>query len=112
MLNSDPGISYTDFLSKFKNVFTKGSGAKTAALRLLNFKQGKRSMSDYAIDFWILAEGTGWGQEALRSVLLNNIREDLKDELIMHDLPTSFNELMSLCIKVDERLLARRSQRN
>lgn len=74
--------------------------------------QGKRSMSDYAIDFWILAEGTGWGQEALRSVLLNNIHEDLKDELIMHDLPTSFNELMSLRIKVDERLLARRSQRN
>lgn len=69
-------------------------------------------MSDYAIDFWILDEETGWGQEALRSVLLNNTWEELKDELIMRDLPTSVNELMSLCIKVDEQLRAHRMQRH
>lgn len=69
-------------------------------------------MSDYAIDFWILAEETGWGQETLRSKLFNNIREELKDELIMRDLPTFVNELMSLCIKVDERLWARQTQRH
>lgn len=112
VLNSDPVITYADFLSKFKNVFNPGTGAEAAALRLLNFKQGRRSMSEYAIDFWILAEEAGWNQEALRSTLLNNIREELRDELIMRDLPASFNELMSLCIKVDERLRARRSQRN
>lgn len=49
---------------------------------------------------------------ALRSALLNNICEELKDELVMHDLPAFFNDLMSLCIKVKERLQARRSQRN
>lgn len=112
VLNSDPVITYADFLSKFKNVFNPGTGAEAAALRLLNFKQGRRSMSEYAIDFWILAEEAGWNQEALRSTLLNNIREELRDELIMRDLPASFNELMSLCIKVDERLRARRQTRN
>lgn len=49
---------------------------------------------------------------ALRSALLNNICEELKDELVMHDLPAFFNDLMSLCIKVKERLQACRSQRN
>ncbi|XP_039463522.1 uncharacterized protein LOC120436733 [Oreochromis aureus] len=112
VLSSDPGISYADFLSKFHTVFNKGSGAEAAALRLLNFKQGKRSMSDYSIDFWILAEETGWGQEALRSALLNNVREEVKDELIMRDLPDSLTELMALCIKVDDRLRARRLPRH
>ncbi|XP_065327691.1 ankyrin repeat and SOCS box protein 3-like [Pelmatolapia mariae] len=37
-----------------------GSGAEEAAHRLLNLKQGKRSMADYSIDFQILAEETGW----------------------------------------------------
>lgn len=55
-------------------------------------------MSENAIDFWILAEEAGLGHEALRSALLKNIREELKNELIMRDLPTSLNELMSLCI--------------
>uniref|UniRef100_A0A3P9C5M7 ribonuclease H n=1 Tax=Maylandia zebra TaxID=106582 RepID=A0A3P9C5M7_9CICH len=112
VLNSNPEISFERFVINFKTVFNQGSGVEAAALRLLNFKQGKRSMADYSIDFWILAEETGWGPDALRSTLLNNIREDLKDELIMRDLPTAFDELMSLCIKVDERLRARRQARN
>lgn len=71
VLNSDPVITYADFLSKFKSVFNPGTGDEAAALRLLNFKQGRRSMS--AIDFWILAEEAGWNQEALRNALLNII---------------------------------------
>lgn len=65
-------MAYLEFLSKFRSVFNKGSGAATAAHWLLNLKQGKRSMADYSVNFWILAE-TGWGQEALKSTLLNNI---------------------------------------
>lgn len=112
ILNSDPGISFEDFVAIFKTVFNRGSGAEAAPLRLLTFKQGKQSMADYSTDFWILAEETVLGPDALRSTLLNNIREDLKDELIMRDLPTAFDELMSLCIKVDEWLRARRQTRN
>lgn len=104
VLNSDPGIPLEDFLAKFKTVFNRGSGAEAAALRLLNFKQGKWSMAEYSIDFCRL--------DVLRCALLNNIHEDLKDELIMWGLPTSFDVLMSLCIKVDERLRARRQMRN
>lgn len=76
-------ITYVNFLSKFKMVLNKGSSTEAAALRLLNFKQGKWSMSDYSIDFWILAEETGWGPEAFGSALL--FPEELNDELIMRD---------------------------
>lgn len=93
-------ITYVNFLSKFKMVLNKGSSIEAPALRLLNFKQAKRSMSDYSIDFWILAEVTCWGPEAFRSAL------ELNDELIVRDVPASFDELMSLCIKVDGQLHA------
>lgn len=73
MLLTNLEISYSDFLAKFKNVFDKGSIATTASHQLLNLKQGKRSVSDFSIHFWILVEETGQGQEAIKSTLLNNV---------------------------------------
>lgn len=109
VLKSNPDISYADFLLKFRSVFDKGSSAAAASHRLLNLKQGKRSMADYSIDFGILAEETGWGQEALKSALLNNVCEALKNELMLRELPSSLDALMTLCIRVDEHLRAHRS---
>lgn len=39
-------------------------------------------MTDYSINFWILAVETGWAS-GWRGALLNNINDELKDELIM-----------------------------
>lgn len=72
VLRTHASISYQDFLAKFKCVFERGTGADAAAHRLLNLKQGRRSMAEYSIEFWTLAEETGWGQPALISTLLNS----------------------------------------
>lgn len=69
-------------------------------------------MADYSIKFWTLAEETGWGQQALISTLLNNISDELKDELVMRDLPASLDSVISLFVKVDECLWVRRGTRN
>lgn len=111
-LKANPKITYSEFLSEFKTVFNKGSSMAAAAHRLVHLKQGKRSMSDYSVDFWILAEETGRGQEALKSTLLNNVCEELKNELIMQELPSSLDALVSLCIQVDDHLQARWSVQN
>lgn len=102
MYESD--VAYLEFLSKFRSVFNKGSGATTAVHRLLNLKQGKRSMADYSVNIWILAEDTGWGQEALESTLLNNICVELKYEQVTRDVPASLGAFISPCIKVDDCL--------
>lgn len=112
VLRSDPEITYQDFHSKFKSVFERGTGAAAAAHRLLNLKQGRRSMADYSVEFWMLAEETGWGKPALISTLLNNVCDELKGELLTKELPASLDDVISLCIKVDERLRARRGLRN
>lgn len=61
-LKANPEIAYSEFLSKFRNVFDKDSSKTAAAHRLLNLKKGRRSMADYSIDFWILTEKTDCSQ--------------------------------------------------
>lgn len=112
LLKTLPNISYLDFLTEFKSVFERDGGPSAAAQRLLNLKQGKRTMADFSVDFRILAVETGWKEEAVKEVLLNNIAEDLKDELMTRELPSSLSSLMSLCIHVDERLRMRRGTRH
>lgn len=98
----------TFFLSKFGAVFDKGSNAEAAGHRLLNLKQGKHSISSFAIEIWTLAKETEWGQEMLKSALFNNVNKELKDELIMCELPTSLDAIMTLWIQVDNWLQAHR----
>lgn len=65
VLSAQPSISYSDFLSKFRCVFDKGSNPDSAAHRMFTLKQGRRSVADFSVDFWILAEETGWEEKAL-----------------------------------------------
>lgn len=78
VLNVQPNISYQDFLSKFCCVFDKGSNPDSAANRLFTLKQGRKSVADFSVDFWILAEETGWAKNALRGAFLNSLNEDIK----------------------------------
>uniref|UniRef100_A0A3Q4G249 CCHC-type domain-containing protein n=1 Tax=Neolamprologus brichardi TaxID=32507 RepID=A0A3Q4G249_NEOBR len=108
VLRNNPEIAYADFLSKFKSVFERGTGAEPASQRLLNLKQGRRCMAD----FWTMAEETGWRQPALISTLLNNVCDELKGELLMRELPKTLSEVITLCVNVDEHLRARRRTSN
>uniref|UniRef100_A0A3P9BL11 CCHC-type domain-containing protein n=1 Tax=Maylandia zebra TaxID=106582 RepID=A0A3P9BL11_9CICH len=104
VLNSQPQISYTDFLSKFRSVFDKGTNPDSAAHRMFVLKQGRRSVADFSVDFWILAEETGWEETALRGAFLNSLNEGLKRELASKELPKTLSALINLCIKLDDHL--------
>lgn len=110
-LQASHKITYADFLSKFMAVFNKGLSAEDAGHRLLNLKQGKCSMANFSSNFWTLAAQAKWEPEVLRTTLLNNINNELKDELMMRELPFSLEAIMTLCIQVDDRLQARWSTR-
>lgn len=66
-------------------------------------------MADFSIDFSTLAEQTKWGKEALKSALLANINDGIKNELMLRELPSSLDALMTLCIWVDDRVCAHQS---
>lgn len=110
-LQAEPDITFSDFLTKFKGVFDRKATTATAGQRLLALKQGKRSMADFSIDFSTLAEQAKWGEEALKSALLTNINEEIKNELMLRELPSSLDALLVLCMRVDDQVRAHRSAR-
>lgn len=112
VLQAEPDIAFSDFLAKFKGVFDRKATTTTAGQRLLALKQGKRSMADFSIDFSTLAEQTKWGEEALKSALLTNVNEEIRNELILRELPSSLDALLALCIRVDDQVRAHRSARS
>lgn len=42
-------------------------------------------MDDYSVEFWTLAEETGWGEQALISTLLTYAKKGAGDERIACD---------------------------
>ena len=104
-------VSYGEFLSEFQHVFDHPSRSSEAATRLNLLRQGRRPVSEYAIDFRTLAVESGWNEAALRSRFMHGLSEQLRDELVYRDEPGSLDELIALCIRLDNRIRERRAGR-
>lgn len=104
VLNVQHNISYQDFLSKFHCVFDKGSNPDCAANRFFTLKQGRRSVVDLSVDFWILAEEAAWAEIGLRGGFLNCLNEKIKRELAKKELPKTLNALVNMCIQLDDHM--------
>ena len=56
--------NFQTFTEEMRRVFDRSMHGREAARQLLQSRQGRRSVSDYAIDFSTLATNCGWGAEA------------------------------------------------
>ena len=104
--------NYQTFTDEMRRVFDRSMHGREAARQLLQSRQGRRSVSDYAIDFCTLATNCGWGVEAQFDTFYNGLAENIKDEIATRELPKTFNELVELAIRVDKRVTQRRQERN
>lgn len=102
---------YSLFVSEFRLVFDHPPDGSDSASRLHSLSQGARSVAEYAVEFRILAARSHWGDEALKSAFRRGLNDSVKD-LIIRDQPTSLSELISLALKVDERLRERRREKS
>lgn len=59
---------------------------------------------DFSVDFWILAEESGWEEKALQRVFLNSLNEGLRRELATKQLPKLLGELIDMCIRLDDNM--------
>ncbi|KAG5281322.1 hypothetical protein AALO_G00069940 [Alosa alosa] len=75
-------------------------------------RQGRRSVSEFAIDFQTLATSTSWNAGAIFDTFLNGLSDEIKDELVSHDLPSTCEELIDLAIRIDTRLQQRPGRRS
>lgn len=103
--------SYGSFISELRRVFDHPVQGREAEKRLLSLHQGSSSVASYSIDFRILAAECGWDTRALQAVFVKGLSDDVKDELATRDEPNSLDELISLAIRVDNRLRERSRER-
>ena len=99
------------FTRAFEQVFQHTSPGREAARSLLKLRQGKRKVSDYAIDFRTLASESEWNNAALTDAFFQGLSESVKDQLISTDLPEDLDSLIALAIKIDKRLTDRDQER-
>lgn len=90
------------FSNEMRKVFDHIQG-KEASGHLLSLRQGKSFVSEYSIDFHILAAETGWDERALQGVFFRGLSEEVKDQLATRDETSSLDELISLSIRLDNR---------
>lgn len=104
--------SFRAFSAELKKVFDVGTTESESSLSLLQLKQGKRSVSDYSVDFRTLARQSNWNPPALHSAFLHGLSDYMKDELAVRDLPDELDEVIFMAIRVDQRIQARRQERS
>lgn len=97
-------LSLNEFVAKLKGVFGHPDHRGNASKRLFNIRQGTRSVADYSVEFRTLAADAGWNDQVR---FLNGLCEQLKDELTSHDESTNFDTIVSLAIRLDNRLCER-----
>ena len=103
--------SFRSFAEELRRVFGTGSLGSEAGRELLALSQGRRSVSEYAIDFRTRAPMCDWNPAALRDVFLQGLAGYIKDELVAYDPPSSLEALIELATRLDLRIQARRRER-
>lgn len=100
---------FKDSLSK---IFDQNTPGREAARALMGLHQGKRRVADYAIEFRTLAVDSGWNSFSLCDAFLHGLADQLKDQLTPLKLPEDLDSLISLSVKIDNRLFERESERS
>ncbi|XP_061605724.1 uncharacterized protein fbxw9 isoform X2 [Phyllopteryx taeniolatus] len=105
--NSAACHSWAFFVKTMEQIFEFSTPDREAARSLVTLQQGKRRVSDYAIEFCILAAESQWNNQALLDAFFQGLSPAVKDHLVPLDLPTDLDTLIALAVKIDKRLLDR-----
>lgn len=99
-----------DFLGEFKRTFAHPVAKGSAEERLLGLQQRNQSVAEFIIDFRTAAAEAKWPDRALQSIFGCALSEELKDQLSSRDEPRSSEDLVSLSLRIDNRLREREEE--
>ncbi|KAL1246642.1 hypothetical protein QQF64_034443 [Cirrhinus molitorella] len=98
------------FRQEMIKVFDRSVAGKEAASQLVRLRQGESSVTDFSIQFRTLAVLCGWNEAALWDVFREGLNPEIQDEIAIHDLPASFDDLVELALRVETRIDLRRQR--
>ncbi|KAI2656613.1 Transposon Tf2-9 polyprotein [Labeo rohita] len=105
---------FCEHFSLFKEmikVFDRSVFGQEASRLLSSLRQGKRSAADYAIEFRTLAATCEWNEPALAVRFLEDLTEEVREEILSRDVPSSLDQMVELAIRLDNRFEGRRRAR-
>lgn len=103
--------TYALFVEEFKRVFDHPVSGRESSRQLLTLKQGSRSTADFAIEFRTIASSSGWNDEALMACFQGGLSGPILDELVTREPATDLESLITMAIRLDNRLRERESTR-
>jgi hypothetical protein len=103
--------SWAQFMKRFRASF-QDSDEKTAAERmLLNLQQGTDPCASYHASFVSYMATLDWDENSQIATFRRGLRPEIKDLLVGRDLPDTFDEYVSLCIRLDNSWREREQDR-
>ncbi|KAG1928799.1 hypothetical protein F2P79_023363 [Pimephales promelas] len=104
-------FSFALFKDEMIRVFDRSAHGEEASRLLSSLRQGSRSVSDFSIEFQTLATTCGWNQPALVARFLEGLNSELREEILIREVPARIDELIQLAIRVEKRFDLRRRAR-
>ncbi|KAJ8333220.1 hypothetical protein SKAU_G00421160 [Synaphobranchus kaupii] len=102
--------NFAAFTAEMRRVFDHPTCGRDATQRLLQVRQGNRSVAEMAIQFRTLA-AESQNDTSLQGAFRQALSEELKDQLATREESNSLNSLISLAIAIDNRLRIRARER-
>lgn len=102
----------------FKNAFAKAfgdpdkEGAAIRELEALIAKGQKGPAVGYASDFRRITMEIDWDESTFIHYYRQGLKEEVKDALVYHPIPTNLDDLIELSIRIDERIWERKQERS
>ncbi|MEE6519705.1 hypothetical protein FKM82_017426 [Ascaphus truei] len=98
---------YPRFLREFRQVFETRGRQIMADSSLFHISQGNRSVAEYALDFRTIAAETTWNNDSLSAAFWHGLSDAIKNQLATMERPTRLEDLIAVCIRVDQWLRER-----
>ncbi|KAG1934059.1 retrotransposable element [Pimephales promelas] len=103
---------YSRFREEMLRVFDRSVHGPEASRALSSLRQGRRTVSDFSVEFRTLATSCGWNEPALVARFTEGLNAEIRDEVLAREVPTSLNLLMDSPLRVEKRFELRQRARH
>lgn len=101
---------FEEFRCEMTKLFDRSVKGDEAASKLARLRQGKHSVTEYAILFKTLAASCDWNEGALRAMFREGLNFGIQDEIATHELPKDLEGFIDLATRVESRLHLRQQR--
>uniref|UniRef100_A0A3B3RW46 DUF4939 domain-containing protein n=1 Tax=Paramormyrops kingsleyae TaxID=1676925 RepID=A0A3B3RW46_9TELE len=101
-----------EFHRALMEIFNHPAVGRRPGSRLLDCRQGSRSVADFSLEFRTVAANLRWPDDCLQIIFLRALNPDLQDELAHKGEAPCFDDLVQQAVRIDNVVRDRRRRRS